>query len=228
MIFVSMKDIDTQPLSADIEADKRIARTTPDLLRPGVGRVLSSEWTMGSPERLQTAAEIQVATWRQSPWPDGLFSYGLYVGTDGDTLLHYSQWESEDAYHRFGELHWATRVDHVDDAVPGIQRHGVTFYRLYRSVVAFIAAPGLIVTEKLRAKGPVDAEELAKVRLDTVETRPPRGLIASHHHISTDGTVVLDYTEWTDEQAFVESGHGGRVKSFRPFAHLTDPREGAA
>jgi len=96
-------------------------------------------------------------------------------------------------------------VRNVDNAVPDIERLGVTGYRLYRSAVADgpEQVPGCIVVVTREFDGP-DLER-ARQMVDTLfavpTTAPAPGLIAAHVHISTDGARVLNYAEWVSAQA---------------------------
>lgn len=95
----------------------------PDLDRPGVGAVLASTWSVGTPERQRAAVEAIRRTWESRDWPDlGLLSYSVFIGTDGDTLLHYSQWTDEQAYDDFVRTYRGDRNAEIDAAVPGIER----------------------------------------------------------------------------------------------------------
>ncbi|MFI6420492.1 antibiotic biosynthesis monooxygenase [Streptomyces sp. NPDC050842] len=95
----------------------------PDLYRPGVGTVLASTWRVGTPERQRAAVEAIRTAWESREWPElGLLSYSVFIGTDGDTLLHYSQWTAEQAYEDFVRTYRDDRNAEIDAAVPGIER----------------------------------------------------------------------------------------------------------
>lgn len=188
----------------------------PDLYRPGVGAVLASTWRVGTPERQRAAVETIRKTWESREWPDlGLLSYSVYVGTDGDTLLHYSQWTTEQAYEDFVRTYRGDRNAEIDAAVPGIER--VELYRYappYRSVVlseeSAGSLPGVVAVVDVDFEGP-DAgrreawvEAVSTAMADSAGKRPARGGIASHFHLSTDGTRVLNLAEWESEQARAE------------------------
>jgi len=225
----------------------------PDITRPDAGVVLAGEWGVGTPERQIAAAEAVVAAWERVPWPQGLLSYTLLVGTDGDTVLHYSQWTSEAAIREFVQTARPQWVRGIDDAIPGIERRGVVTYRLYRSGVrdGTPPVPGCIVAVTVEFDGP-DAQRLRRW-IDTVfdaleaEAGPHPGGISGHFHVSTDGTRVLNYAEWTDEAAHREaverSGQGtvgsgakwqrvqsfpgvvsGGFKRYRPYRSLSRPQ----
>lgn len=59
-----------------------------------------------------------------------------------------------------------------------------------------------------RTEAPPDVTR-ADARIGVVTVRyvgepPMAGSIAAHFHASTDGTRVLNYAEWTDEQAHID------------------------
>ncbi|WP_020668157.1 hypothetical protein [Amycolatopsis nigrescens] len=180
--------------------------TLPEITRPDAGLVLSSEWTV--PAGRQTdAMDAAMTAWEHTPWPDGLLSYTVYAGTDGTTLLHYSQWTGEDAVDKFSAVDPPERVRGILDAVPGIERHGVTRYRLHRSGGRHDPAepPGAIVVvgfeteDRAAATGLVD--QLVDGRLDEAPDTPATTDLGVHFHVALDGHRILNYTQWPDEQA---------------------------
>ena len=110
----------------------------PDLDRPGVGAVLASTWRVGTPERQRAAVEAIRTVWESREWPElGLLSYSVLIGTDGDTLLHYSQWTTEQAYDDFVRTYRDDRNAEIDAAVPGVERVELHRYTLpYRAAAA--------------------------------------------------------------------------------------------
>jgi Antibiotic biosynthesis monooxygenase len=186
----------------------------PDIARPDAGAVLVSEWKVGTPERQQALVEAFIrafvassaAPGQGAPWPTGLLSVNLLLSTDGETVLNYAQWTGDDAYHQFTQTHLQPRVEQIDRAVPGIERSGPVNYRLYRSGVRPDApVPGCIVIVSVEFDG--RDEQRQKRWVDTVfealeaETELHPGGISGHFHISVDGTRVLNYAEWVDEEA---------------------------
>ncbi|MGW7052005.1 antibiotic biosynthesis monooxygenase [Streptomyces sp. NPDC054887] len=194
-------------------------------IRPVVGRsdvgvTLVSTWRVGTPERQRAVVEAVGRAWRGRPWPgEGLLSYSLYVGEDGDTLLHYSQWRGMGDYRAFAAGPRDERNAEIDAAVPGIERLSVRSYELYRSTPLTPGGgdrePGCVVIVDVE----FDGADAARQRdwVDTVfealATDPglhPGG-IAGHFHVGTDGTRVLNYAEWESAGAHIEAlgGTGG-------------------
>ncbi|GAB3355262.1 antibiotic biosynthesis monooxygenase [Amycolatopsis echigonensis] len=166
----------------------------PDFARTDVDVELVAETTVG-------AAEV-LARLEKEPWPTGLMSFNALASTDGETSLVYTQW-AEGA------------------ADPGLVRRvsgsDPVEYRLYRSGNRDNSAiPGCIVVVSVEFDGADPQRQRRWV--DTVfdalasEKKPAPGGISGHFHVSTDGTRVLNYAEWTDEQshrdALARSGRG--------------------
>lgn len=206
----------------------------PDITRPDVGTVLVSEWTAGTPERQRALVEAFVAAWQRAPWPQGLLSVNLFLSTDGETVLNYAQWTSDEAYHEFVRTYRQAPADQIDRAVPGIERKGPVHYRLYRSRVRDDAPlPGCVVI--VSAEFDTPDEQRQRRWVDTVfealdaEAELHPGGISGHFHVSTDGTRVLNYAEWTNEQSHREAlersgqgtiGSGAKWREVRSFPGL--------
>jgi hypothetical protein len=174
---------------------------TPRLNRPGVDVVAVDEWIVGRAAQQRAIADAIVADWVGAAWPDGLLSLSALVSTDGAKVLTYAQWTSEESHRLFRQ------------ATPsrGASREGVEHlepvtYRLYRFGARESAPlPGCIVIVSVEFDGP--DQQRQKQWVDTVfaaldaETEPHPGGISGYFHISTDGTRVLNYAEWTSEAA---------------------------
>ncbi|NDZ76012.1 antibiotic biosynthesis monooxygenase [Streptomyces sp. SID10362] len=193
----------------------------PQLTRPDVLAPFFSTWRVGTPERQRQTVDAIARTWERRPWPaDDLRGYHVYTGHDGSTLLHHSQWASEQAYETFvldptaasPRAHRQERVDEIDTAVPGIERLGLGRYRRHRSLTREDGAapvPGCIVIVDVEFEGPDPERQRAWV--DAVcealasEPDPHPGGISAHFHLSTDGTRVLNYAEWESAQAHIDA-----------------------
>ncbi|MEU3843977.1 hypothetical protein AB0E88_28630 [Streptomyces sp. NPDC028635] len=184
----------------------------PDPTDPRVGAPFFSTWRVGTPERQRLTAEAIARTWERQPWPtDGLLSYHVYLGRDGSTVMHHSQWAGEQDYEAFVRTRRQERVDEIDTAVPGIERLRLDRYRHHRSrarAVGDTRVPGLIVAVRIDFD-PAAADERAHwadLVLKALEDDPVghRGLIGAHFHLSTDGGHVLNYAEWESERAYDE------------------------
>ncbi|MGW5091674.1 antibiotic biosynthesis monooxygenase [Streptomyces sp. 067-1] len=182
--------------------------------RPDVLAPFFSTWRVGTPERQRQAVDAIARTWERRPWPaEDLRGYHVYTGHDGSTLLHHSQWASEQAYEAFVKTHRQERVDEIDTAVPGIERLALNRYRRYRSATrddrAAAVVPGCVVIVDVEFEGPDPDRQRAWVDavFEALESEPdPRpGGISAHFHLGTDGTRVLNYAEWESAEAHLDA-----------------------
>ncbi|MEO3793398.1 hypothetical protein ABGB14_24565 [Nonomuraea sp. B10E15] len=173
----------------------------PDLARDDVGAIVVSQWSPCEPGRRQERVEQMFARLERVPWPPGVISFDVLLSTDGDSVLTYTQCAGQ-AENRF--------VAEVTDAEP-------TEYRLYRGGSRDARpVPGCIVVVSVQFDGPDQQRQRRWV--DTVfaameaETEPHPDGISAYFHLSADGTKVLNYAEWIDEDshrdALARSGRG--------------------
>ncbi len=183
----------------------------PDIARPDAGAVLTAESPAPQHAKLTEAfAEVE-----HMPGPKGLISFNTFVSTDGETVLTYTQWANGEPDHEF--MAGLTDTEPVE-------------YRLYRSSVrANPPVPGCIVVVSVEFDGPDQQRQRRWV--DTVfdamagETEPHPGGISAHFHVSTDSTRILNYAEWTDEQAHrnaLEKSNQGTVGSSPGWQRVLD------
>jgi len=187
----------------------------PDLRRRDVGTILVSPWLVGDLERQRAAVDATLAGYDHFGLPDGFLSLSCFVSVEGTTVVYYAQWTSDEAHREFQRTDRPALARGVDELVPGIERPGVTRYRLYRDYLPAGDTPGpaacvVLVTVTFetpgRAHGWVDSVIEAMRAAD-----PVPGLISNYFHVSVSDTRVLNYAEWTDaaaHRAAVESGLG--------------------
>ncbi|MFC7343904.1 antibiotic biosynthesis monooxygenase [Saccharopolyspora griseoalba] len=183
--------------------------TSPDITRPDAELAVIGEWSTGSPEGQRASAQAAVAAWTDEERPRGLLSQNLLLSTDERTVLHYAQWTDEAAYQEDLRTGQPARRRRIDEAVPHIEHRGTFEHRLHRSLVLDRRGrPGCIVAVRFRS----DSRETAARFVDTLldeepgfarrtDVMPPAGMISNHFHISTDGTHVVNYAEFVDEDA---------------------------
>jgi quinol monooxygenase YgiN len=188
----------------------------PDLARPDVDVAVVSSWTVGTPAHQRAAVEAAAAAREGSLWPEGLLSVSYFVGFDGEKVLTYAQWASE-------------------DAVSGLDGPESIAYRLYRNGLAVgeTRVPGCIVFVEIETEG----ADVARRWVDSVfaalaaETVPHPGGISADFHISVDGKRVLNYAGWTDAEAHREAigdpGAPGIARSMSPEWHRVQNTPGA-
>lgn len=184
----------------------------PDPTREEAGATLFSTWRLPSPARRRAALDAIAAVWERDPWPSGgLLGYWVYEGEDGRTLLHHSQWRSEDAFESFVRSHRQARVDEIDAAAPGIERVALHRYRRYRSagLPGEGRVPGCFVTVDVEFEGNDEARQRAWVDavFEALESDPAPhpGGVSAHFHLGTDGSRVLNYAEWESARAHIEA-----------------------
>lgn len=209
----------------------------PVMTRADAGVSTFSEWTTGSPERQHAALDAAMDVWTDLTRPEGMLSYTCFLATDGSTLRHHTQWTDDEARARFWSAESpeaastrladsrVARVRSIDEVVPGIERDGLTVYDLYRSHVPAGPAPdtGCVVIVTIDFDGP-DRDRQARwidavVTALEAEPEPTPGLLAAHFHRSVDGTTVVNYAEWTNEQAHhdaLDHGPNGIAQTDQP------------
>ena len=176
------------------------ASQMPEIARPDAGVALVTQWTVGAPDRQEASADAALAAWERVPWPQDLLSMNSYVGTSGADVLTYSQWTSAEAYREFLRS---------GGPPPDIERPDPVMYRLYRSRTSNRRPPGCIVVVEVKFDGPDEPRQRRWVdtvfeALDAEPVLHPGG-IAGYFHLSIDGTRVLNYAEWTSEEAHCEA-----------------------
>ncbi|MGD3107542.1 hypothetical protein [Streptomyces sp. YGL11-2] len=164
--------------------------------------------------------------WEETPLPDGFLSQVLFAGTDGRSVLNYGQWTSGSAHREFVRTEGtglAERIAAVLDRVGDVADYGPGRFRLHGSLLlpeGEAPAPGCVVRVAFRTAGHEPARRLVDGLLEMFGGRQSGdGGIASHFHISEDGTRVVNYSEWTDAQSHervvaTQLQDGGAVKRF--------------
>ncbi|MEU2512656.1 antibiotic biosynthesis monooxygenase [Streptomyces syringium] len=187
--------------------------TTPRLELPRVGRPdagthLVSEWIVGSAEGSRTAADMTLAAWSDNMGrgpggdADGSLALHIFLNTDGSSLLHYSQWTSDEAHLAWARSRRDGVISKLDEVVPGIERPGLHRTHVYRSITGDASlTPRLIVLATVDATGPESQRSWADTVVAAQRETPLPGLVAAHFHLTKDGTRVLKYSEWADVAA---------------------------
>jgi hypothetical protein len=170
------------------------ASVFPDVYRPDSGVALVSPLYVGTRARQLEEARNAAAAFHSDPLPDGFVSYSAFASTDGENLLTYAQWTSDKSYRRFVD---ATPLgpDQFERAQP------IRFVPYRSSAFDGGAVPGLLVAPTFDVDGPDRQRRSIDALVDGPLSRPFPGLIASHFHISLDGSRVLNWAEWADEAA---------------------------
>jgi hypothetical protein len=166
----------------------------PDIRRPDAHAVFVTQWHVpGRAAGIALLDEV-VDQWRGADRPDGVIAFHGYLNTDDDTVLTYVQAHRADAYRPFVRtLSGAARAEPVE-------------YRLRRSVVLDSRArpPGCAVVASFDVDGAERQERIIESVVGALSGAPAnqhRGMLTAHFHASTDGTRVLNYAEWTSDEA---------------------------
>jgi heme-degrading monooxygenase HmoA len=166
----------------------------PDVERKDAGIALVTPTYVGSPELQQAEVERIMAPYGSGSLPEGFVSMTAFTSTDGENTLSYAQWSSDEDYRRFVASGGLGARD--DDAVEPVR------YRFYRGTLLEPASvPGLLVPPIFDVDGRDRQRRSADNLVDGPLGRPFPGMISSHFHHSVDGTRVLNWALWTDEDA---------------------------
>ncbi|WP_406456030.1 antibiotic biosynthesis monooxygenase [Streptomyces sp. NBC_00876] len=166
----------------------------PDIARPDVTSVHITHWY--APDRAAALALLDdvSAQWAAAAWPKGLLSFHAYLSTDGDTVLTYVQATRPTAHHDL------VRTLHGPAAAAAVS------YRLHTSIVLDHSGtpPGAVVVATFDVDGAERQERIVESVAKAVTEAPPaqrEGMIGAHFHTATDGSRVLNYAEWTGDEA---------------------------
>ncbi|WP_373048695.1 hypothetical protein [Vulgatibacter sp.] len=186
----------------------RMHQRYPDVARLDAPTVLFSQWTVGTAARQRAAADAAHEAWSRTGWPAGLAAHASFASADGATLLHHSQWKDPAAVAGFRDGDRRNWMAAVDAAVPGIERDWAFETRLYRSMrPGDPARTGCLVLVSFETDGPHAQHAFVDALFERVETAPAShhpGAISSHFHLSTDGSRIFNYSEWTSAKAHEE------------------------
>lgn len=185
----------------------------PDVSRPDCGIVLVTPLYVGSAQAQQAEAERVMAPYREGRLPDGMLSLSVFTCTQSENVLTYAQWVSDQHYRKHVR---STGADQDPDATEPVR------YRLHRGrLLEPGSVPTLLVPPVFDVDGRERQRRAADSLLDGPLGIPFPGLVSSHFHISVDGTRVLNWAHWVDEEA-----HERFMQSTRPkecFDALTMP-----
>lgn len=166
----------------------------PEVTRADAGTILIASRYVAQVAQQETVAEATISAWEKAPPPPGFLHLSCFVSTDGETVLAYSQWTSDEAHRTFTN----TAPPSSDPAV--IELAEPVRYRLYRSIGddRDAGAPGLMITATFDVDGPERQRHITDRLIDTARgIGPLPGALSSHFHHSLDGTRVLNYALWT-------------------------------
>ncbi|GAA2502450.1 antibiotic biosynthesis monooxygenase [Streptomyces thermolineatus] len=171
--------------------------TAPEIARPDAHAVFVAYWYVEDGEQGRAVLDEIADAWQQAERPEELLSLSCYLSTDDDTVLTYVQCTDRAAYQPF-----ASRLPSASARVVPIE------FRLHRSVLLNPQAgpTNALVTALFDVDGAERQRRIVASVAENLERAPAdeyTGLIASHFHLSADGTRVINFAEWTSDEAHV-------------------------
>ena len=167
-----------------------VTTVVPDVRRADVAAVFVGQVHVGDADAASSVLAELTRQWELAPPVAGVHSVGVYLDTTGETVLVYVQSGLSQS--------WSTVIGDV----PAARELGVGEYRLRRSVVPTTGTPGSVVIATFDVDGPVQQDAVIATLTATLEGRPAApGMLSAHFHASVDGTRVLNYAEWTTDEA---------------------------
>lgn len=165
--------------------------------------VVTDTWRVGDRVRQRALADAAMAAWARD-WPAGLLRLDCLLSTDGELVLYYARWADEAAYRASGP-------DRTAGAMPGAEHLGTITSRVHGPLTwsadagAAGALAGCTVLVTIGTDGRERQEQVAATIAAHVGGAPHPGGVGGHLLFSTDGTRVLNYAEWTSEEAHREA-----------------------
>ncbi len=170
------------------------SRNSIDARRDDAATVLVNYWYTASHDDALDDLHNVVEQWSTAPWPQELLSFSSYLSIDGHTALTFVQSTGSDSYRPFVR---SLRVPARAEAVE---------YRPHRSILLADPPPepGCVVVATFDVDGPERQAYIIDAVINAIEQAPPaanRGMISANFFVSTDGTRVLNFAEWTSDEA---------------------------
>ena len=177
----------------------------PDMTRPGVGLVALNRWRADDPAHQVRLARASLDAWQALPWPAGLLGHHVALGADGDVVLNYSQWSDGAALERFSADGLAERAAWVQERGGEVDRLSSLRLRRYRTMRGPRGdeATGCLVLVSFATQTAGQQVALVDGIIHNATTQQPLspGMLASHFHVSLDGTRVVNVVEFTSADA---------------------------
>ena len=180
--------------------------SVPSMTRPGVGLVALNRWrTTDRAHQLRLAA-ASVDAWEALSWPPGLIGHHVALSEDGEVVLNYSQWSDRAALERFAADGLAERAEWVQARGGEVDRISSVHARRYRTMSGPRApgeVAGCLVLVSFATEDAGRQVALVDGIVHNATTQQPiaPGMLASHFHVSVDGTRVVNVVEFTSAEA---------------------------
>ncbi|MFB4424418.1 antibiotic biosynthesis monooxygenase [Streptomyces sp. QL37] len=173
---------------------RQISLAMPDLRRTDATSVFVAQvYVPGRASGLETAAHL-AEQWSRPGRPSSVLSFSCYLSTGEDTVLTYVQCDDGDSYHPFVR------------SLEGAAQWPAVEYRLRRSVrpAGNDGPPACVVVATFDVDGAERQDRVIDSLSDAIEGMPAdrtEGMISANFHVSTDASRVLNYAEWTSDEA---------------------------
>ncbi|MEH0424366.1 monooxygenase [Streptomyces sp. B21-083] len=174
--------------------------------RPDSELVLVTPLYVGTADVQHTVADAVVAEWAATSRPEGLLTQTCYVSTEGENVWTYEQWTGLEAYRDSGRMY------RQPAALSGLGRNGtdiercapIAFKRYRSNVFDTVGTPTRIVAPMFDVDGRGAQRTIIDRLLDGPLTEATPGLLSAHFHYSLDGSRVLNYAEFTEDQPHLD------------------------
>ncbi|MDQ1652822.1 MAG: hypothetical protein QOI35_2022, partial [Cryptosporangiaceae bacterium] len=184
------------------------ATTAPHAIPADHSIVVTSRWQVTDRRAQRTKADAAMAQWQHLPWPDGCLSIACLLSTEGQLLLFYAQWASEQDYRRHALSMRGRREEaQVNGGEPAATALDTTVSRLAGPPSSHFGDgpfPGCIALVTIATDGP-DCQRQAAESIATFAAESHPGAVGGHVLFSLNGTRVILYAEWTSEEAHREA-----------------------
>jgi hypothetical protein len=181
-----------------------VSEVRPVIDREDVTVAVVEEVLSADPDAQQAAADAVVRYWKSVEWPRGLVAQSLFIGTDGKSLLTYSQWSSARELaagtRRFVRFNWLAS---------GIEPGTPQAYELYRVVRPTVLPDPVPAAQCFPAAVfAMDSKDAARQWIDGLldneeqnegADRAYPGALAANFHVAADGTGIFLLSEWVSE-----------------------------
>lgn len=176
----------------------------PRMDRKDAELVLVSRRRVGGRQHQKAAVSAASVYWRNLSLPSGFRSVNFFESVDGENVMTVAQWDGEESFDAFFRVHPPFSIPGLETAADS-GRLKPERYRLYRSHVGTETAEAVcVVVPTFDVDGPERQRRAVDTLLGGPLKSPVPGLKAMHFHLSTDGSRVLNYAEWTDQEAHEE------------------------
>ena len=194
---------DTAPAPASVPGHDT---TVPSMTRAGVGLVALNRWRADDRAHQLRLARASLDAWHVLPWPAGLLGHHVALGTEGEVVLNYSQWSDRAALERFSADGLAERAAWVQARGGEVDRLSSLHLRRYRTMHGpreHDEATGCLVLVSFATQHAGQQMSLVDGIVHNATTQQPisPGMLASHFHVSIDGTRVVNVVEFTSAEA---------------------------